>query len=424
VANQLISNVIRTAGIRALLLRERFESGATFNPLSPRVLQDPYPEYRSLLSRDPVHYSKLARGWVLTRYEDVSLTLRDPRFSAVRSLAFGGPEGPMPVDDFGSYFGALSRTILFRDPPDHTRLRTLVSKAFTPRSVELLRPRIQEIVDGIFEQAQASGRMDVIHDLANPLPVIVIAEMLGIPAEDRDRFKVWSDILAEGLEPVFDREILQRSNQAAEEVLEYFRTIVQQRRAEPREDLVSRLVAASEAGDRLDEAEMLAFCLLLLIAGNETTTNLIGNGLLALLRNPKQLRRLCDDPSLTESAVEELLRYDSPVQLTSRIVLEEMEIGGKRIEKNAEVLTLIGAANRDPAQFTGPDALDIGRQDNRHLSFGLGTHYCLGAPLARAEAQIVFRRIAERLPNVSLNGPAVRRKTITLRGLESLPVRL
>jgi cytochrome P450 len=254
--------------------------------------------------------------------------------------------------------------------------------------------------------------------------VIVIAEMLGIPREDRGRFKRWSDVVADGLEPVFDPTIVERTNQASREIVEYFRGIVAARRAEPDEDLVSRLVAASDEGEQLSESDLLAFCLLLLVAGNETTTNLIGNGLLALLRNLPQLRRLCDDPSLTERAVEELLRYDSPVQLTSRVALEDVELGGRTIHKNEMVVTLLGSANRDPAQFDNPDQLDLARQDNRHLAFGLGIHFCLGAPLARAEAQIVFRSIAERYPGIRLDGPLVRRRTMTLRGLDSLPVRL
>ncbi len=422
--DQLVQNLVRAAGIRYMLWQERRATGVAFNPLAARLREDPYPAYRALRERDPVHRSELMRAWLLTRYDDCAALLRDPRFSAVRSLAFRNTQPERQLEDLETFFGTLGRTILFRDPPDHTRLRNLVNKAFTPRSIELLRPRIQEIVDGIFEQAEASGRLDAVRDLANPLPVIVIAEMLGIPREDRERFKRWSDIVAEGLEPVFDPAVIERTNRASTEIVDYFRGIVAARRAEPREDLVSRLVAARDEGDHLSESEVLAFCLLLLVAGNETTTNLIGNGLLALMRNPAQLRRLCDDPSLTESAVEELLRYDSPVQLTGRVALEDVELHGRRIEQNQMVVPLLGSANRDPAQFAAPDQLDIGRQDNRHLSFGLGIHFCLGAPLARAEAQIVFRTIAERFSGIRLYGPPVRRRTMTLRGLDSLPVRL
>jgi pimeloyl-[acyl-carrier protein] synthase len=415
-------NLLREAGIRWLLLRERLDSGVTFNPLSTDLLENPYPRYRALRSQDPVHYSRLARGWVLTRYEDVATVLRDPRFSVERSRAFAGPEGAEPADGFGIFFETLSRTILFEDPPDHTRLRALVSKAFTPRAVEALRPRIQELVEGLLDAARARGRMDAIRDLAIPLPVLVIAEMLGVPPQDRDLFKRWSGNVAEGLEPVFDKAVIRRADQTTSEVIDYFRAIIRRRRAEPGEDLVSRLVAAEEAGDRLDETEMLAFCLLLLVAGNETTTNLIGNGLLALLRHPNQLRRLRDEPALAERAVEELLRYDSPVQLTGRVALEDLEIGGKRIAKNEFIIPLTGAANHDPAQFSDPDRLDIARQDNRHLAFGLGIHFCLGAPLARAEGQIAFRALVERLPKIMLIGPPRWRRTMTLRGLQSLPV--
>ena len=417
-------NLLRSAGIRWLLLRERLDSGATFNPLSTTLLENPYPGYRELRSRDPVHFSRLARGWILSRYEDVALVLRDPRFSVERSRAFSGPEGSEPPDGFGIFFETLSRSILFEDPPDHTRLRSLVSKAFTPRAVEALRSRIQELVDGLLDCAAERGRMDVVPDLAIPLPVLVIAEMLGVPPEDRGLFKRWSGDVAAGLEPVFDRAVMVRADQTTREIIEYFRAVIRRRRLNPGEDLVSRLVAAEEAGDRLDEAEMLAFCLLLLVAGNETTTNLIGNGLLALMRHPDQLRRLEQDPGLAESAVEELLRFDSPVQLTGRVALEDLEIGGKRIARNEFVIPLTGAANHDPAQFSNPERLDIGRQENRHLAFGLGIHFCLGAPLARAEGQIVFRTLAERMPKIMLNGPPRWRRTMTLRGLQSLPVKV
>ena len=416
--------MLQAAAVQVLLLRERLESGVSFNPLASRLREDPYPHYRRLRERDPVHRSRLAQGWVLTRYDDVAAVLRDPRFSVDRSLAFPGSDPTAPDGGFGPFFGSLSRTILFKDPPDHTRLRTLVSTAFTPRAVELLRPRIQEIVDELLDAAKQRGSMDVIPDLAVPLPVIVIAELLGIPPEDRERFKGWSHVVAEGLEPVLDRNVIRRANAVTQELEGYFADIIRERRAHPREDIISRLVAAEEAGDRLDEAEMLAFCQLLLVAGNETTTNLIGNGLLALLRHPDQLQRLRDDPALVESAVEELLRFDSPVQMTGRIALQDLELGGRPIGKNTFVLPLIGAANRDPLQFADPDRLDIGRRDNRHLSFGQGIHYCLGAPLARAEAQIAFGRLIERSARIELASPPRWRHTITLRGLASLPVRL
>jgi cytochrome P450 len=412
-------DLVRAIGIRIYLLRERFESGVAFNPLSGGVVDNPYPAYRQLRDRDPVHFSRLARGWVLTRLQDVNAVLRDPRFSVNRALAF-----PEAKQEFGAFFSSLDRTILLRDPPDHTRLRSLVSKAFTPRAVELLRPRIQELLDELLEPIARRGEMDVVSDLANPLPVIVIAEMLGIPPQDRDRFKAWSHVVAQGLEPVLDMRFIRNADQATLEMNDYFHDIIRQRRADPREDLISRLISVEEQGEHLSEEEMLAFCNLLLIAGNETTSNLIGNGMLALLRNPDEFRRLHDDPGICESAVEELLRFDSPVQLTGRVATEDLELGGRQIAKNALILTLLGAANRDPAEFPDPDRLDLGRQDNRHLAFGLGIHFCLGAPLARAEAQIVFRTIAERFPNIAFAGQAGRRRTITLRGLDSLPVRL
>jgi cytochrome P450 len=419
-----LGDFVRSLGIQAFLLRERLESGVGFNPLSASVLDDPYPAYKQLRDRDPVHRSRLVRGWVLSRFQDISAVLRDPRFSVNRTLAFERGTGIQDKQDFGPFFTSLDRTILLRDPPDHTRLRSLVSKAFTPRAVEQMRPRIQELLDELLEPIAARGSMDAVQDLANPLPVIVIAEMLGARPQDRVRFKAWSHLVARGVEPVLDLRLIRGADQATLEMDEYFREIIRQRRADPREDLISRLISVEEEGDRLSEDEMLAFCNLLLVAGNETTTNLIGNGLLALLRNSEQFQRLQNDPSLAETAVEELLRFDSPVQLTGRVALEDLEIGGKQIAQHSLVVTLLGAANRDPNEFADPDRLDIGRAENRHLAFGMGIHFCLGAPLARAESQIVFRTLAERFPGMALAGPPKRRTTITLRGLESLPVRL
>ena len=323
---------------------------------------------------------------------------------------------------------AADQVVARLDPPRHTRLRLLVNKAFTPRTVEELAPFIRAFVDKALDAAAARGRMELMADLAFPLPATVIAEMLGVPPEDRDRFKQWSDdstAAAANLPSNLSPEVVRKSIAGMEELQNYFRGIIAQRRAEPRDDLISALVKAQEEEDRLSEQELLANSVLLLNAGHETTTNLIGNGTLALLRHPDQMRRLRDDPSLLPSGVEELLRYDSPVQFTTRILKADLELGGKVLRAGQAVLLLLGAANRDPEQFPDPDRLDVGRPDNKHLAFGHGPHFCLGAPLARLEGRILFEALLRRTPGMRLDGPPPRyRQNFNLRGLEALPVSL
>jgi cytochrome P450 len=316
--------------------------------------------------------------------------------------------------------------MLNADPPRHTRLRLLVNKAFTPKTVEELTPFIRSFVDKAFDAAQARGRMELMADLAFPLPATVIAEMLGVPPQDRDRFKQWSDDVTAALGNVPSNsspELLRKSVEGMRALQAYFRDIIAQRRVEPRDDLISGLIKAKEEGDRLSDQELLANCVLLLNAGHETTTNLIGNGTYALLRHPDQLKRLRDDPTLIPIAVEEMLRYDSPVQFTSRILTADMELCGKVLRAGQLVLLVLGAANRDPAQFPDPDKLDVGRQGNKHVAFGLGSHFCLGAPLARLEGRLVFETLLRRAPGLHLDGPPPRyRQNFNLRGLESLPI--
>jgi pimeloyl-[acyl-carrier protein] synthase len=397
----------------------RSMGGIQFNPMDPAFVADPYPTYRRLRAEDPVHHSPLG-FWVLTRYDDVIAALRDPRLAKEAIAAFVAAR-------FGAPMPALGLSMLDRDPPDHTRLRSLVSKAFTPRVVEGLRPRIQQIVDGLLDRVQSAGSMDLIEEFAYPIPVIVICEMLGVPVEDHERFKGWSLDIARGLDSVLlppDSDVPRRSMAARGALADYFRELIARRRASPRADMLSGLIAAEEAGDRLSENELLATCILLLIAGHETTVNLIGNGTLALLRHPDQLRLLRGNPGLIAGAVEELLRFDGPVQRTARIPSEDVVIDGHTIAKGEMLMPFIGAADRDPAQFPEPDRLDITRTDNRHIAFGWGIHFCLGAPLARVEGQIAINTLVQRLPKLALATDAPEfRQSLTLRGLKSLPVR-
>ncbi len=391
---------------------------ATFNPFDPGFRIDPYSTYRRLRSEDPVHQSPLG-GLVLSRYADCVAVLKDRRWSS----DFRNAEQPGFEPDL-EILGE-SRPFLFLDPPDHTRLRGLVSRAFTPRVVEGLRSRIQELVNDLLDRVAADGRMDVIGDVAYPLPVTVISEMLGVPPDDHETFKGWSQELARSLdpEPNPSADVLGRIKKALDSFDDYFRGLIDERRRVPKEDLLSSLIEAEEKGDRLTEAELLATCRLLLVAGHETTVNLIGNGLLALLRHPDQLRMLKDDLSLAPSAVEEVLRYDPPVQLTGRIALEDIEVAGVTVPRGHNVILLLGAANRDPDQFARPEQFDITRNDDSHLAFGFGIHFCVGSPLARLEGQIALATLARRFNAMELQTEAPDYKeNIVLRGLRSLPV--
>jgi cytochrome P450 len=388
------------------------------------MLADPYPFYERLRSQDPVHWDESDKRWLLTRYADVTSVLRSPAASSNRVqvvLHFVPPE-------FRRIAEARAKSMISCDAPDHNRLRLLVSKAFTARAVEAMTHKIQHLVDGFLDAVQARGRMDVIADLAYPLPVTVIAEMLGVPAEDRGLFKKWSDELSilaggGGSPAALTLDDYRRNAQSYEELTAYLSNIAAQRRTQPRDDLITALVQAEEAGDRLSEEEFYANTMLLLVAGNETTTNLIGNGTLALLQHPDQLRKLREKPSLIASAVEELLRYDSPVQMTTRVLTHDLELGGKQLRQGQMVVVMLGAANRDPEVFSAPNRLDVERADNKHLSFGLGSHFCLGAQLARLEGRIVFETLLRRMPKLRLEGPGPqRRRHFNLRGLQSLSV--
>jgi pimeloyl-[acyl-carrier protein] synthase len=390
-----------------------------FNPMDPEFVADPYPMYQRLQADDPVHHSPLG-FWVLTRYADVIASLRDPRLIKEPIAAFAAARFGMTVPP------GIGLSMLDRDPPDHTRLRGLVSKAFTPKALERLRPDIQQIVNTLLDKVERHGEMDLIDEFAYPLPVNVICDMLGVPVKDHERFKQWGLDIARGLDAIMlppDSEVLQRSIAGRRALAEYFRELIAERRAAPRDDMLSALIAAEEAGDKLNEDELLATCLLLLVAGHETTVNLIGNGTLALLRHPAELRRLREAPGIIGTAVEELLRFDGPVQRTARIPSEDIVIGGRTIPKGELVMPFLGAADRDPAQFPDPHRLDLTRADNRHIAFGMGIHFCLGAPLARMEGQIAINTLLKRLPKLALaTDKPTFRQSLTLRGLQSLPV--
>lgn len=393
-----------------------------FNPLDPAFIADPYPFYRRLREHAPVF--KAPQGfWLITRYDDTAFVLRDKRFGkdfeGNMRRRYGGT-GRMEEPAVAS----LARTMLVQDPPDHTRLRGLVTKAFTARRVADMRPRIKALVDQQLDRVADKGEMDVMRDLAHRLPVIVICDMLGIPEEHRAPFLAGSNVNGRILEPVpMTREELDQANLNTQMAGVYFNQLCELRRREPKDDLTTELVRAEEAGDKLTAEELQANIGLLFGAGHETTTNLIGNGLLALHRNPEQWERLKADPSLIPNAIEELLRYDSSVQLTGRVTHSEVEVGGVKLGAEESVVTLLGAANRDPAHFENPDQLDVGRQNVKPLSFGGGIHFCLGAQLARLEAELTFAALIERMPNLSLpdkDKPAWRR-SFTLRGLSKLP---
>jgi cytochrome P450 len=389
------------------------------DPFLPEHRRDPYPLYRKLRELDPVHRSP-AGPLILTRHADATAVLRDPRFSSNPSHLGGErPQvGPRRVD---------TKVLLFLDPPDHTRLRSLVAKAFTPAVVRRLRPRVEQLVAELLDAAAQRGSLELIADLAYPLPVAVICELLGVPAGDRALFGTWSSDASRLLDRDIDLDeaAVERGGAAIAGFTEYFGGLVERRRAEPRDDLLSGLIAAEEDGQRLSWEELFTTIILLYLAGHETTVNLIGNGALALLHHPDQLERLRRDPSLAPSAVEELLRYDSPVHLTARIATTDLAVAGVPVPRGDQVIALVAAANRDPAVFADPDDLDVGRRDNRHLSFSAGMHYCLGAALARLEGEVAFPALLRRFPRLELADPDPElREHFVLRGLRSLDLRI
>jgi len=410
-----------TTNITTTLPNKPSPALSLYHLLDPEVLADPYPLYRRLRTESPVHWDPYLHAWVVTRYADVITVLHD--FSADRTPT---PEqfAAMGLSELGPIAQVMMRQMLFMDAPAHTRLRGLASMAFTPARVEVLRSHIRDIVDDLIEPLLCTGFMDVINDLAAPLPAIVTAEMLGVPTSDCEKLKAWSADFAEVLGNFqHNPDRTKRTLRCVEEMSAYFREAIQSMKTEPREGLINSFMTAEIDGDRLTEEEIIANCIVTMVGGQETTTNLIGNGILSLLRNPDQLQRLRDDLTLVPAAVEELLRYESPSQHTARIAPRDTEIGGKKIRKGQAVIAVMGAANRDPERFPDPDRLDLGRADNRHLAFGWASHFCFGAALARIEGQLVFEAIMRRMVNLTLKpGPLVWRDNLGLRGLTSLPV--
>lgn len=405
--------------------RERLESGLVFNPTRPDLRVDPYPYYRQLRDKNPIHRSYAANGWVLSRYDDVLEVLSDKSFSSDERHMAGYPRMLRKRLRAGlpdMYEGGMS-SMLRLDPPDHTRLRSLVSKAFTPRQVERMRPRILSLLDELLGGYKPGNKLDLIREFAAPLPVIVIAEMLGVPSSDRDRFHAWSEeaVRTLGGSTLEDQR---RSWEAMSEMGEYFEEQIEERRRNPCGDLLSDLAAAEEEGDRLTNEELFTTLVLLLVAGNETTTKLIGNSVLALLGHPEEAEALRKNPERIPGAIDELLRFDSPVQMTSRMVTEDREFRGHKLRKGQQMILLLGAANRDPARFEAPDSLQVDRDAARHLSFSHGLHFCLGAGLARLEGALAIEALLLRFPEMRIAGNVKWGDNTVLRGPLEVPLTL
>jgi len=396
-------------------------SQPAFNPLDPAFIADPYPFYHRLRSTAPVFRTPMG-FWLVSRYEDVALVLRDRRFGKDFAGNMSRRYGARAMEE--PAIASLGRTMLVLDPPDHTRLRGLVNKAFVARRIADMRRQVSALVEAEIDRVQAKGGMDVVKELAHRLPVLVICDMLGIPEDHRGPFLAERNVNGRLLDPVpMSRDEMDTANAMTQLAGVYFEQLCELRRKEPKDDLTTELVRAEEAGDRLTSDELKANIGLLFGAGHETTSNLIGNGLLALHRSPDQWQRLKDDPSLIPGAIEELLRFDSSVQMSGRVTLAEVELSGQKIPAGESIVVLLGAANRDPDTYGRPDELDVARKDVRPLSFGGGIHHCLGAQLARLEGELVFEALIRRLPTLELpekDRPSWR-QNFTLRGLTTLP---
>ena len=389
--------------------------------LDPEILANPYPLFHRLRSEDPVHWDPYLHAWVVTRYADVVTVLHD--FSAQRTPTPQQLEG-MGLEELAPIARVMVKQMLFLDPPAHSRIRGLASYAFTPYRVEVLRQHIRDIVRERIDAVLSSGRMDVIADLAEPLPYIITAEMLGVPVADAPQLKAWSRDFAEMLGNFqHNPERVPRVRRSVEEMTKYFQSAIREIRRNPREGLIQSFLTAEVDGDRFTEEEVIANTIVTLVGGQETTTNLIGNGVLTLLRNRAELERLQADLSLLPSAIEEMLRYEPPSQHTARLAPEDVILGGKKIAKRQAAIAVMAAGNRDPERFPDPDRFNISRKDNRHLSFGWAAHFCFGAGLARIEGQVAFEAMLSRLSNWQSDPkPLVWRTNLGLRGLTALPI--
>ena len=394
-----------------------------FNPLSHEFRKDPYPIYARLRTEAPVSRNALG-AWLLTRYEDVSAALRDPRFGA-HSIAANIRRKQHLLDArrIETLADACEQWLMLLNPPDHTRIRKLVNRPFTPSAIRQLRPSIDRIVQAAIDQALPTGRLDVVNDLAVPLAVAMISQILGVPEDGKHRVLAWTDGLSRMLDPLRSLEDYAEMSDVAGEFAAYFRELFHQRRMAPKDDLISALISA-ETDDQVTEKELLSVCMLLFASGEKTTVNLIGNGILALIQHRAQLDLLRARPELVPAAIQELLRYDSPVQLSTRIPCEDMTFGGQTIPAGSLVFLAIGAANRDPARFADPDRLDLERPDNRHLAFSGGIHYCLGAALAVVEGEAAIGAIVRQVPDLELATEEIEwQREIIFRGPRALPVR-
>jgi len=403
---------------------EHVPTGVELTALGQDFRNNPYPLLEELRTKEPIHRDEQLKRWFLTRHDDVDRVVNDRTMSADPRKA--GPDTYMNLfrGELGTDDADYQPSILFLDPPDHTRLRGLVTKAFTPRSIEKMRPRIQEIVDELLDAVAGEDSFDLMDKFAMPLPTIVIAEMLGVDPADQADFKRWSDDSVMGFNPMLTEEERKVVEAAGNAMYEYLVAAVEKRRNEPGDDLISSMIAVEEAGDQLTNQEIVTMSSLLLAAGNVTTTDLIGNGVLAFLKHPKELQKLRNDPSLIKNGVEEILRYDGPVVNTGRIVIEDsVDIDGCPIPKGDSILTSLAGANHDPAVYPDPDVFNITREDTHHHAFGGGIHYCLGAPLARIEAEVALGTLFGRFPHLRLaDEPLEYRRLPTFRGLIRLPV--
>ena len=398
---------------------------------NPATNANPFPEFARLRVEDPVHWSPAMKAWIVTRHADVKqVALNNRQISADRLTPFFKTNPEYQRGSIESLVRYLNHWMVFRDPPDHTRLRRLFNKAFTPTSVENLRPNVEDIVahliDGMEAKARRGETVDYIADFAYPLPASVIMDLLGVPRADLERVKVWSDDIALfiGTAQVAGNKYL-RDESGAKAMSDYFRVLVEDRTARPRDDMISHLVLARDDRDALSTDEIIGTAILLLFAGHETTTNLIGNGFLYSMKHRGEWERLIADPSLAPTAVEEFLRYDGPSGAFARVAAADLEMGGKTIREGQRIFAFMNSANRDPDAFDDPERFDIGREPNAHLTFGHGIHFCLGAPLARLEAQIAATRLAERLPHIRLSGGDPEwHDSLILRGVKGLPVKL